>query len=197
MKKEINENLIEKALHGDMELFSAIYFALRGSIYGFVFRMVRENSLAEDITQDTFIFLLENTEKFDAQRGSLLSFLCGVARHKVMRYFRKHSTRSEYHEEDLNSFETAENSDLNQLEGLLKKELTQKIEEEILKLPVLYREVLILREMEELSYAEIASITNTDLNQVKIRLYRARKKIAEELKPYFVEAKEKKIYEMC
>ena len=71
----------------------------------------------------------------------------------------------------------------------------EKIEEMIAKLPPLQREVLILREFEELSYLEIAGITETDLGQVKIRLFRARKNLAKELKPYF-EVEKEKYYEV-
>lgn len=196
MKPEIDKYLIEKALNGDTEAFGSVYFALRGSIYGFVFRMLGDVSPAEDITQETFMLLLENPKKFDSRRGEILSFLCGVARNKVMSFLRKSSTKNELLNDDSTFFDTFEASEINQLDILLKEELTEKIEEQIFKLPPLYREILILREIEELPYSEIAKITETELGQVKIRLYRARKMLAKELKPYLIGNKEKH-YEMC
>lgn len=196
MKQEIDIHLIEKALNGNADAFGAVYFALRGSIYGFALRMLGEKSPAEDITQETFMFLLENPDRFDASRGALLPFLCGIARHKVMHHFRKYSNKNEFSGDDSSVFETVESSEINQLEILLNAELNEKIDEQIAKLSPLYREVLILREIEELPYAEIAKITETEINLVKVRLYRARKMIAKELKPYLIGSQEK-YYEVC
>lgn len=183
MAHRIEKQLIEKAANGDSKAFGEIYFALRGSVYGFAYRMLRETAMAEDITQEAFIFLIENPNRFDAERGELLPFLCGIVRNKIIQHFRKHGTKLEVFEDDFSKYDDFESSD-NPLNQLLDIELNEKI-----------REVLILREMEELSYQEIARITDTDLNQVKVRLHRARKALANELKPYLV-GSEEKYYEM-
>lgn len=197
MKQKIEKSLIEKAIGGDAKAFSEIYFALRGSIYGFAYRMLQESSSAENITQEAFMFLIENPNRFNTERGQLLSFLCGIARNKIIAHLRKHGTKFEVLEDDFNKFENNEKDPAGDPLGvLLGQELTEKIEEKIAELSPFQREVLILREIEELPYLEIARITESDLNQVKIRLHRARKKLAQELKPYLSET-EKKYYEMC
>lgn len=61
MKKEIGQNLIEKACKGDREAFGEIYFSLKVSIYGFAFRMTNQTQIAEEITQEVFIFFIENS----------------------------------------------------------------------------------------------------------------------------------------
>jgi RNA polymerase sigma-70 factor, ECF subfamily len=190
----IEKQLIEKAVNGDSKAFSEIYFALRGSVYGFAYRMLRETAMAEDITQEAFIFLIENPNRFDSERGELLPFLCGIVRNKIIQHFRKHGTKLEVFEDDFSKYDDFESSD-NPLNQLLNEELNEKIEEKIAELPPLQREVLILREIEELPYQEIARITETDLNQVKVRLHRARKALANDLKPYLV-GSEEKYYEM-
>jgi RNA polymerase sigma-70 factor (ECF subfamily) len=192
--RKIEKQLIDKAINGDASAFSEVYFALRGSVYGFAYRMLRKTELAEDFTQETFIFLIENPNKFSAERGELLPFLCGIVRYKIIQYFRKHGTKFEVFEEDLSKYDDFESSE-NPLNHLLTIELTEKIEEEIAELPPLQREVLILREIEELSYQEIAQVTDTDLNQVKVRLHRARKALANQLKPYLA-GNEENYYEM-
>ena len=191
MKQQIDKQLIDKAINGDAEAFSKIYFALRGSIYGFAYRMLLEVSIAENITQEAFMFLIENPNRFDATKGEILPFLCGIARNKIIAHLRKHGTKFETLEDDMGKFETHENSNENPLNDLLNEELIEKIEEKIAELAPYQREVLILREIEELPYLEIAKITETDLNQVKIRIHRARKRLAEELKPYLSETEEK------
>ncbi len=195
MRKQIEKQLIDRALKGESEAFGEIYIQLRGTIYGFVFRMLREVSFAEQITQETFMFLLENPKKFDPERGDILPFLCGVARRKVVGHLRKHGTQLEISDDNPSNFESNGNSNHDPLNELLNKELGEVIEKKLSNLVPLQREVLILREFEELSYTEIAEITQADLNQVKVRIHRARKKLAHEMKPYLA-ASEEQHYEM-
>lgn len=198
LRKEIETTLVEKAAGGDADAFGEIYFSLRTSIYGFVYRMLRETSAAEDITQEVFIFLLENPQKYESVRGSLRAFLCGVARNKTIRYLQKRGAKFETATND----ETDEFNDAadvfnpNPLDSLLDKELEEKVEESLAKLPLLQREAIILREMEELSYEEIAKITGAELGAIKVRLHRARKSLAREISPYLSVKKKEMSYEM-
>lgn len=128
--------------------------------------------------------MLENFEKYDETRGELNSFLCGVARRKIAAYLRKSGTRLEILSDDWSDLEESETFTQTPLNNLLSKELRDVIEEKIAQLPALQREVLVLRDIEDFSYKEIAEITEAELGQVKIRLYRARKKMAVELAPY-------------
>lgn len=59
MIRNIEKTIIENARSGDSAAFTEIYYALRGLIYGFSYRMLGEQSLAEDATQETFIFCLK------------------------------------------------------------------------------------------------------------------------------------------
>lgn len=196
MKREIKQFLIEKAIAGDAEAFGEIYFLLRDAIYGFAFRMTNETEIAEDIMQEVFMFFIKFPEKFDSSRGTLFSFLCGVARNKIYNHLKKNGTRLE-----TNNFETEEFANMTNgngkspLTNLLDKEFSAKVAESVGKLSPFQREVLILREMEDLSYEEIAKITETEIGVVKSRLYRARRALANELAPY-LENKEEKCYEV-
>lgn len=185
MRKNIEQNLIEKARKGDKEAFGEIYFRLKDSIYGFSFRMTNENSIAEEIMQEVFIFFIENSEKFDSEKGTLFSFLCGVARNKVLNYLKKSGTRLEANNFESEDFENYANANGNSpLKNLLEKEFSAKIEEYVAELSPFQREVLLLREVEDLSYEEIALITETSAGVVKGRLHRARRTLAQRLAPY-------------
>lgn len=197
MRNNPDKNLIEKANKGDSKAFSEIYFALRGIIYGFSSRMLGDFVTAEDVTQEVFLFFIENPHKFDAERGELLSFLCGVARNRILHRLRRDNFRAEILQEDLGEFdEPIDLNSCNPLKNLLDEELSEKVEAGIARLPFLQREVLVLREMEELSYEEIARITETEISAVKSRLFRARRNLAKELAPYWL-TNEEKSYEMC
>ena len=93
-------------------------------------------------------------------------------------------------------FETVSNGGgKSPLKDLLDKEFSAKVVECVAKLSPFQREVLILRETEELSYEEIAEITETDIGVVKSRLYRARRALGAELAPY-LKNEEECLYEV-
>lgn len=199
MNRNIETELIEKAVAGDAAAFGKIYFLLRDPIYGFAFRMLGENAAAEDITQETFVFFIENSKKYKAERGSLLAFLCGVARNRIMHHLRKNRDRLDVSREETDDFiEPPDEIGRNPLEVLLEHELEQKVNKGIAELPPLQREAIILREMQEFSYEEIAKITGDDVNAVKARLYRARRNLARRIAPYLkAEKAEKAEKENC
>ena len=143
------------------------------------------------------MFFIKHPEKFDVSRGTLFSFLCGVARNKIFNYLKKGGTRLE-----TNNFETLDFENLTNGNGrsplkiLLDKEFSVKVEESFAALSPFQREVLLLREMEDFSYEEIARITETEIGVVKSRLFRARRALANELAPYIKSEKEEIIYEV-
>ncbi len=185
MGREIEQHLIELASAGDEEAFSEIYFQLKDSIYSFAFRMTNQSQIAEEITQEVFVFFIEHPKKYEAKKGSLFSFLCGITRNKIFNHLKKSGTRLETNGFETEHFESFANSAGNSPIGtLLDKELSEKVEECVAKLTHFQREVLLLRELEELSYEEIAMITKTNAGIVKGRLHRARKSLASELSPY-------------
>lgn len=196
MKREIEQYVIERAADGDAEAFGEIYRLLRNSIYGFAFRMMNEREIAEDITQEVFMFFIKFPEKFNATRGTLFSFLCGVARNKIFNHLKKNGTRFETNNFETESFESLpDDGGRSPLKILLDKEFSAKVEESVAALSPFQREVLILREMEDFSYEEIAQITATETGVIKSRLYRARRVLARQLAPY-VKNGEKRIYEV-
>ncbi len=196
LKNEIEQKLIDLAIGGDVDAFSEIYFRLRDSIYAFAYRLTYEPAVAEDITQEVFMFFVEFPEKFDFSRGTLFTFLCGVTRNKAFNYLKKSGTRLETIDLEPEVFENLVSSNgTSPLHDLLDKEFSANFENGVEKLSPFQREVLILREIEDLSYAEIAKITETEIGVVKSRLYRARRSLVSELAPYLKNSEEK-FYEM-
>ena len=196
MKKEIPQYLIERSLAGDAEAFGEIYFRLKDSIYGFSRRMTGEIPIAEEITQEVFVFFIENPDKFDSSRGSLFSFLCGVARNKILNYLKKSGTRLEEDNFKSDFLENTVNGNgKSPVQNILDKELSAELEKCFENLVPYQKEVLFLREIEELSYEEIAAITKTNIGIVKSRIYRARKTLAANITPY-LESQKETVYEV-
>lgn len=197
MNPKNEKSLVERASNGDAAAFGEIYFSLRDAIYGFAFRMLRQTAAAEDITQEVFMFLIENPHKYQSERGSLKAFLCGVARNKMMRYLSRENFRQEVFWDDEPSFhEPPDSSAKNPLDLLLDEELAERVEFCLGKIPALQREALILRELQELSCEEIAKITDSEIGAVKVRLHRARKSLAREIAPYLSVKKKEMNYEV-
>ena len=191
MRPDVEEKLVEKAIEGDASAFNEVYLLLRDSIYNFAYRMLGASAAAEDITQETFIFLIEHPEKYLPERGPLRAFLCGVARNQIMHHLRKRENHSEVcmdAEDDLIGRENPVGQD--PLTMLLEQEFITEVEKSLAVLPPLQREVIILRELQELSYEEIAEISGENINTVKVRLHRARAVLAGLLTPYIKNGRE-------
>src|SRR5215468_1389652 len=86
---ESDETLLERMLHGDEGAFTTLYRRQQGAIYRFALHMTRSIAIAEDITQEVFLALIEHGRRFDSSRGTLLSFLFGIARNRVWRRIEK------------------------------------------------------------------------------------------------------------
>ncbi len=197
MNKQIEANLIERIIKGDEDAFSDFYRIYRDRVYGFAYRMTIDRAVAEDITHEVFISVIEEPGRFESERGSLLTFLCAIARNKMMNYLRlKHNSDVGF--DDFENFDAPEDSSQynSPLKILLNRELAEQVHICIASLPPLQREAIILRQFQELSYEEIARVTETDLSAVKSRLHRARQNLAIQLAGY-VKLQKEKDYELC
>lgn len=115
----------------------------------------------------------------------MLTFLCAVARNHILYYLRRHRRESEDDVEQIPGGGTCSDSaGVDPLRSLLADELAAEVDAAINALPPLQREVLVLREFEELTYEEIATITGVETNVVKVRLHRARQSLTRLLAPY-------------
>ena len=187
--------LIRAAAVGDAAAFSKLYGLHRDRVYGFAYRMLGIQPVAEDVTHEAFLVLLEHPERYSPERGSLLTFLCAVARNHIMNYFRRQGY--ELNERDGITIDTAERRDemeRDPLSRLLDLELAARVNGAIAALPPLQREAIVLREFQELSYEEIAEVTGAEVNVVRARLHRARQSLAQRLAPYITE--DSKRYEL-
>src|SRR5262249_31438255 len=82
---ESDETLLERMLDGDEAAFATLYRRRQGTVYRFVLHMTRSVTVAEDVTQEVFMALMESGRRFDPSRGTLLSFLYGIARNRMLR----------------------------------------------------------------------------------------------------------------
>jgi RNA polymerase sigma-70 factor (ECF subfamily) len=166
-------DLVRRAAKGDESAFLIVCEQHRDEVYRFASWMLTDSSGAEDVTQESFLALLDHPSRFDPVAGSLRTFLLAIARN-----FCRNRLRKLRPEEDLD-VEEASGADL--LDRAVQMETSEMVQSAIAALPPLQREVVFLFEYEELPMAEIASLLATDVNTIKGRLYRARQRLRREL----------------
>lgn len=184
-QRDSERELVAATRRGEAAAFGELYRRYGDRVYDFAYRMLGGQALAEDVTQEAFLALLEHAARYDAARGSLLAFLCGIARHRILHHLRRYETRmTEPLEARADRAEWPERSAADPLDGLLSRERAARVEAALAALPPSQRDIIVLREYQELSYGEIAAVIGADLNVVKARLHRARLALAKLLAPY-------------
>jgi RNA polymerase sigma-70 factor, ECF subfamily len=167
-----DQELLERALEGDEGAFAALYRLRQGAVYRFALHMSGSAAVAEDVTQDTFLELLKAGRRYDAARGTLRSFLFGVARNFAMRRIGR--VREEPLEED-----ATDSADV--LGDLTRRETVEQVRCAVLTLPAAYREAVVLCDLEDASYEEAAVALDCPVGTVRSRLSRARAMLAKKL----------------
>lgn len=173
--------LVRRLLGGDKEAFAELYRRRHGNIYRFALHMTGRPEIADDVAQETFMALINNSAAYDETRGAVNSFLLGIARNQVLRRLRQERANvavDEHHEEiDRGALIRGH------LSSFARREKIDAVRKAILSLPEHYREVVILCELQEVSYAETAHILNCAVGTVRSRLHRARAILVEKLEP--------------
>jgi RNA polymerase sigma-70 factor (ECF subfamily) len=189
MKTKIDlsdHELIRLMLAGDEDAMAQLYRRRHGSVYRFALQMSGSQAVAEDVTQEVFLFLMHGGKAFDSTRGSLSAFLLGVARNYVLRRLRADqalvSFGDDFEEESVSStLQTAVEE--SPLHSLTRAETIEAVRKAVLSLPERYREVVVLCELQEMSYGETAEVLGCAIGTVRSRLHRARALLMEKLQP--------------
>lgn len=185
-----DEQLLIRMQHGDEEAFACIYRRHVSAIKNFAGYMGISSGSTEDVAQDVFLALIHHASRFDPERGKVISFLFGIARNRILRWMRDHSREvsSVPEQEELQS--------KNPLMQCSKEEQIGRLRRAILGLPEHYREVVILCEIQELSYEKAAEVLGCVVGTVRSRLHRAREILTKRLQNASEEEKEVNHYEL-
>jgi len=177
---ESDEQLLARTLKGDEEAFAALYRRHQRPIYRFAIHMTRDQTIAEDVAQEVFLALLENGRSFDPTRGTLLSFLFGIARNRVLQRIQK-----QWRDEPMDEIEQHA-SDENVFDELTRREMTERVRRAVVSLPPMYREAVVLCDLENATYEEAAVVLDCPVGTVRSRLSRGRMMLAHKLARYMV-----------
>ena len=164
--------LLAQALKGREEHFTELYQRRQGGVYRFALQMSGSATLAEDVTQETFLTLLQSGNRYDETRGSVAAFLYGIARNLVMRRIER-DRRYEPEEDSM--------ADGDLLDDLTRTESIERVRQAVLSLPPVYREAVVLCDLQETSYEDAAAALDCPVGTVRSRLNRARGMLARKL----------------
>ena len=179
MLRESDEALLERIVLGDGDepAFGELYRRYNRDIYRFAYGMCGAAWIAEDCTQDVFLGMLERGAGYRRFNGSLRAWLYGIARHKVIDRLRQRG-RLEFGFDPSHVGDDSQGPD----QYVVSHRRVDDLRRAIVALPIRYREVIVLCELEELSYADAAGMLDCPVGTVRSRLHRARGMLAKKLR---------------
>ena len=177
-----DEELIRRFQQGDQEAFDLIVARFKGPLFGFLCRMIGDPAFAEDLLQETFLRLWTNKHSY-REIAKFSTWLYTVAGNLAKTELRKQKLRrwipigGSDEEHQLEIPDQAPTPD----RSYEQRTIERRVNEEIAKLPLVFREVVVLRDIQELSYEEIGSILGVPIGTVKSRVNRGRRRLQKKL----------------
>lgn len=152
--------------------FTTLYKKYKQNIFSYLCYLSGDRSLAEEICQDVFLKVYLNIAKFE-ERSSFKTWIYKIARNAYIDCIKSKNKINLYEHASLS--ENFTDKKMGPEEYALNEEVKVLIQKILNALPDKYRTLIILRDIQQLSYQDISDITNTNLNTVKVSIYRARK----------------------
>lgn len=166
-----DRQLLYRMRQGDQSAFAAVYECYQGPIFRFVLHMTGSRTLAEEITQEVFMLLIRKPTAYDPVKGSLSAYMFGVARNLARRTKGKESVEALV--DNCDELELLEASEAAIDEVLTSTESLELLRKALLGLPELYREAVVLCDLEEMSYEQASRVMGCPAGTVASRLHRA------------------------
>lgn len=160
--------LVQKAVKGSRKAFTTLFNRYFQSVYNFALLLSRDPAMAEDLTQEAFIRAHTNLERF----GPPWNFRTWIFR--LTRNYFIDLTRKERGIDPLEDGDQVISSNPGPEKETMSREVADRVQATLGRMSLQYREILVLRELNEFSYAEIGEILNISSSNVKVKLHRAR-----------------------
>ncbi|HET9735557.1 MAG TPA: RNA polymerase sigma factor RpoE [Burkholderiales bacterium] len=187
-ERDIDQQLVERAQRGDKRAFELLVVKYQRKLGRLLARFIRDPAEVEDVTQEAFIKAYRALPAFRGDSAFytwLYRIGINTAKNYLMALGRRAPTSTEVEAQDAEGFEDGEQlRDINTPESmLLSKEIAATVNATIQELPEELRTAIQLREIEGMSYEDIARIMDCPIGTVRSRIFRAREAIAERLRP--------------
>ena len=187
-ERDVDRQLVERAQRGDKRAFELLVAKYQRKLGRLLARFIRDPAEVEDVTQEAFIKAYRALPAFRGDSAFytwLYRIGINTAKNYLMALGRRAPTSTEVEAEDAEGFEDGEQlRDINTPESvLLSTEIAHTVNATIEELPEELRTAIQLREIEGMSYEDIARIMDCPIGTVRSRIFRAREAIAERLRP--------------
>jgi RNA polymerase sigma-70 factor (ECF subfamily) len=196
-EREIDRQLVTRAQQGDKQAFNLLVVKYQRKLARLLSRFIRDPAEVEDVTQEAFIKAYRALPAFRGDSAFytwLYRIGINTAKNYLMAMGRRAPTSTEVEAEEAEGFQEGEQlRDINTPESvLLSKEIAQTVNSTIEKLPEELRKAIQMREIEGMSYEDIAQAMDCPIGTVRSRIFRAREAIAEQLRPLLGTSKDKR-----
>ena len=186
--RQVDQQLVERAQRGDKKAFELLVVKYQRKLGRLLSRFVRDPAEVEDVTQEAFIKAYRALPSFRGESAFytwLYRIGINTAKNYLVALGRRAPTTTEFDAEEAESFDDADNlRDNNTPDAMLQsKEIGEAVNRAMEALPEELRTAITLREIEGLSYEDIANVMACPIGTVRSRIFRARDAIAAELRP--------------
>ena len=172
--------LLARIATGAADALAALFRRRQGDVYRFALHMSGAAAVAEDVTQDVFMIVMRDAARYEPGRSTVAAWLCGIARNCVRQRLERDG-KWESLDDEIAGDEAQSAGHPDPLAELTRSERVATLRRAVIALPVRYREVVVLCDLEELTYAEAADALGCAIGTVRSRLHRARSMLAARL----------------
>jgi len=195
--REIDQQLVERAQRGDKKAFELLVAKYQRKLARLLSRFIRDPAEVEDVAQDAFIKAYRALPSFRGESAFytwLYRIGINTAKNYLVALGRRAPTATEFDSEDAENFENGDQlRDVDTPENeLMSKQIAQTVNDTMEALPEELRTAIVLREIDGLTYEEIATVMNCPIGTVRSRIFRARETIAERLRPLLQTSKDRR-----
>jgi RNA polymerase sigma-70 factor, ECF subfamily len=178
-----DEILMQRIARDDTAAFDALFLRHRRAVFSYTFRMVGEGAAAEDLTQECFLRVWRSRQRYEPT-AAFRTWLFTIARRLALDELKRRQahpavrdTETADDEDSTGTVEAIAVDSVNPQELVIARELARTLDQALRALPEEFREAAILRDVEGMSYEEIAGILGCPLGTVKSRINTARKRL--------------------
>jgi RNA polymerase sigma-70 factor, ECF subfamily len=176
------DTLIRRCLAGDQFAWEAIVRQYRRKVFNVAYKFVGKHDEAEDLTQDIFLKIFKSLDTFD-RRANFQTWLISVSRNLCIDHYRSVRKERETIDRDVDTAElSAAAPGQSQMAALEQRDRVELLREALASLPKTLRTAVLMRDLQELSYHEIAQALRLPEGTVKSRINRGRSELARQIR---------------